>query len=452
MRSLFLLIVFLSFVSMGIFAPFIAALGYVWVDIVSPQRLAYSLIRGVSLSQYMAIATLVLYLFVDRKMPPRITKLFVLLCVWAIWITLTTTWARVPEDAWLKWDWAFKGIAFSAFLPFLFRTRVQIEAFVLVIIFAATCHFLPAATKTALGSGGYRSLALLSDNNRGLAESSTLALFSVMLIPLMNYARIHSQIFSDPRIRNILFFGLTATVLIAVVGTFSRTGLLALMVYGGLIILMRDHKIRNISAILVVAAVALFVSSADWKNRMGTIANYQTDSSATGRIAVWLWTIDFALENPLGGGFEVHAINEVEVVTSTGPVRNLFDPNERIVQKKGKAFHSIYFEVLGEHGFVGLGLYLTLFATTMLALWRMSREKVKDPSTQWVPELATALMLSMAIYLAGGAFIGIAFQPYSYYWIGLTIALQQYGLRAGSPARAGKTIEPVSVDQFRNQS
>lgn len=433
MRSLFLFGVFGAFLSFGLVAPFIAGLGYIWVDIVSPQRLAYSLISGASLSKYMAIATIFLYFAVDRKSPPRVTKLLVALAAWGLWITLTTTWAEVPDDAWIKWDWAFKGIAFSLFVPFLFRSRVQLEAFLLVVILSAACHFLPAAAKTLLGSGGYRSLALLSSDNRGLGETSTLALFSVMLLPLMHFARKHSLILTSQKFRDLMFWGFTVAVIAAVVGTFSRTGLVALMVYGVLMIVMRDHKVRNLSAVALVSIVAISITSSDWKDRMGTITAYGSDSSAQGRLAVWAWTIDYALANPLGGGFEVHSINEVEVVTVRSGESISSLEGARKVRRSGKAFHSIYFEVLGEHGIVGFLLYIGLFGGAVLTLLRLSRQRddVAD-SQQWLPEMATALLLSLTIYLVGGAFVGIAFQPYSYYWIGLTVALQQYGIRTGS--------------------
>ena len=48
------------------------------------------------------------------------------------WVTLSITWAEVPDEAWNKWDWAFKTILFCVFLTLVLRSRVQLEAFVQV--------------------------------------------------------------------------------------------------------------------------------------------------------------------------------------------------------------------------------------------------------------------------------------------------------------------------------
>jgi probable O-glycosylation ligase (exosortase A-associated) len=430
MRSLFLSAIFLVVVFFGFAAPFVAGLGYLWVDLVTPQRLAYSIIRGQPISQIIAVLTFIFYLVLDRRHPPKFTTLHLLLVLWAIWITLTTTWAVVPESAWIKWDWAFKSVAFAAFMPFLFRTRIQIEAFFLVLVFSVSMYFLTAGAKTALGGGGYGSLGGLIRSNSGLAESSTIALVSVMMIPMMFHLRKHSLIFKPGRISDVLFIGLSVAVIFAVVGTFARTGLVALAVLGFMTILLLKHRIRYLTGLIVASFCLLLLAPQQWKDRMLTTVNYEEDGSATGRIAVWTWTYNYTKENPLGGGFDVYRINSVTIQTKkTGP--NLsYGEQMRVRQDTGKAFHSIYFEVLGEHGFPGLILYLSILILTLRRLIAIRNGKMSHTLDPWQKSLATAMIMAISVFAAGGAFIGIAFQPFFYYFVAMAISLDQYILRS----------------------
>jgi putative inorganic carbon (HCO3(-)) transporter len=83
-----------------------------------------------------------------------------------------------------------------------------------------------------------------------------------------------------------------------------------------------------------------------WHERMGTIIDYETDSSAQGRITAWRMAFNLALHQPLGGGFEAFR-----------PMTYLMYLPE--AGARGTDAHSNWFEVLGEQGFIGLALYLT---------------------------------------------------------------------------------------------
>jgi hypothetical protein len=128
----------------GLVAPFVIGLGYVWVDTFSPQHVAYSILNEIPVSAIMAAAMMGAYLLMDRKAPPRPSVILILILMMAGWVTYTSeTVAVAPEFGWAKWDWAIKTIGFAAFMPFLFRSRVQIEAFLQVYIFSAAIQIVP---------------------------------------------------------------------------------------------------------------------------------------------------------------------------------------------------------------------------------------------------------------------------------------------------------------------
>jgi len=438
-RSLLILFVYLTFLFLGLRAPFILALGYVWTDLFSPHLIAYSLITDLPLSAIMAAAMVGAYLLFDRAAPPRLVASNVLLLAWALWITLTTTWAEVPDAAWDKWNWAIKVVLSSFFMSYIIRSRIQIEAMILTIIISLFANIFPFGLKTLINGGGYGSGLGLLEGNSGLAEGSTLALVSVATIPLILFIKRQSLIMPRFAGSALIYYGTCLFSVAAALGSFARTGLVALVALVGLTLMRTRRKLLLVIVVaLSYSALPLLVNDR-WQERMQTITSPTGETSAMGRIAVWLWTIDYASQHPLGGGFRVDRINSY--------VLPLDDGSELVVQ--AKAFHSIYFEVLGEHGLVGLGLFVSLLGCFFVSLYRLMRQTRGIAELAWLNDLASSLMITMAIYLSGGAFVGVAFQSPLYFLIALGVSADQYYRRCRSPAVAAAEIKTPAVSLGR---
>ncbi len=445
LRSTFLLLMWLSFLGLGAAVPFVAGLGYVWIDLFSPHRVAYSLLPGMPVAMITALVMMGAYVAFDRAAPPRPTALMVLIVLFAIWITLTTTWAVVPDSAWRKWDWAVKAVGVAAFLPFLFRSRIQIDALLVTMILSVAATMLPYGIKTLISGGGYGTNLGLFGGNYGLAESSTLAMAASASIPLILYLRNHSRVLPRGRLTTVACYGLVVAALLTVIGTTARTGLVALAVLAVVMWWRSHHKTVYVLAALVLAAIGWAVADQTYIDRMMTIFDYGSESSALGRIAVWLWTLEYVGANPLGGGFDVYRVNTFSVPIEGAP--------GEFLTVQGKAFHSIYFEVLGEHGIPGLALYLGIVATMFLNLRRVMRDTRGERGLLWAHELARSLIVTLVVYLAGGAFVGIAFQPMLYYFAALTISLHQFVRRAkaADPAPAPAADETAAAPAERRR-
>ena len=159
---------------------------------------------------------------------------------------------------------------------------------------------------------------------------------------------------------------------------------------------------------------------------MGTIQNNEADQSASTRIEVWKWTLGYAAEHPFGGGFDSFRGNRLLVKTSDDNGNgNTVQTSSTVDQ--GRAFHSAYFEMLGEQGWPGLLMWLALQISGIVQLESVRRRlrKSKDPRDKRVSDLALALQQGHFVYLLGAAFVGIAYQPFIYMLIGLQIALVQ---------------------------
>lgn len=428
LRSVFLLFTWLVFVIGGCAAPFVFGLGYLWIDFFSPQRIAYEILPSIPIALVLGAATVFGYLLFDRRDPPKLSMGTALMVSFCIWITLTTTWAEVPDAAWFKWDWAVKTLGFSILIPYLFRSRVQIEAAVLVVLSAVLGHVMAVAVKTMAGGGWYGTGRSLVEAMLGLGESSTLACVASASIPLILVMGRSTIILPQWPIRRAAAGALAFISVVAIVGTFARTGIIALGVLGAMFFWQSKRKFLFVIGGALVAVGALYFVQDAWYDRMYTIKTFEEESSALGRIAVWLWTIEYVIQNPLGGGFDVYRINEYSVPIGEGGA---------MYSVKGKAFHSIYFEILGEQGAVGFAIFSLILIILFLNL-RFAIVKTRgDASLVWVAELARAFLLSIVVYLAGGSFIGIAYQPYLYFVFGISISLKAYVERLHAIAAVG---------------
>jgi probable O-glycosylation ligase (exosortase A-associated) len=305
-------------------------------------------------------------------------------------------------------------------MPFLFRSRVQIEAFLLIYILSLMGQLLPFAGKTILSGGGqYGASYGLVGGNAGMAEGSHLTAAAMMIVPILLSLRRHCIILPNNRLVRLMFLGLAFACFPAAIGTFERTALVGMVVVVfGLWLGSKRRLLYGLvgGAALAILVVNLISSDSSWVRRMSTVGTYSQDTSAATRIAVWRWTIDFVHEHPFGGGFYAHYTSNFELPgTPDHPLPIL---------QHGRAAHSIYFEVLGEHGWIGLGLFLGLFAMSLLSLRRSARMARDLPGMEWCRDMAKALQLTLVVPLACGAFIGIAFQPEIYYLFALSVMLR----------------------------
>jgi probable O-glycosylation ligase (exosortase A-associated) len=175
------------------------------------------------------------------------------------------------------------------------------------------------------------------------------------------------------------------------------------------------HVVRTMLGLAVVGVAALAFMPDSWTSRMDTIQTYEADTSAMSRIWTWktLWAA--ALDRPLiGAGFRA---DNILVFQRYAP----FDGFE-VFQGKVFVAHSIYFQAVGEHGFVGLGLYLLLGLWTWFAAGRLARLARDDPEfSAWVPLLMRMTQVSLVGFAIGGSFLSLMLLDLTYYIPGIVV-------------------------------
>ncbi len=235
------------------------------------------------------------------------------------------------------------------------------------------------------------------DNEMGLAL--------VMTIPLLRYLQL---IATRIWLRHALTAAMGLTAL-AAVGSQSRGALLGIVSMGTVFLAQEpEQAIHGACWRLLAAVLILTIMPQQWFDRMATIKTYEQDASAMGRINAWHMAFNLAKDRPLGGGFD--AFQPGMFARYAPDPDNVHDS------------HSIYFEVLGEHGFVGLAIFLTLgLMTWRSASWVIKRAR-GDPENRWAADLAAMVQVSLVGYASAGAFLGLAYFDFYYTLIAVIVS------------------------------
>ena len=323
------------------------------------------------------------------------------------------------------------------------------------MVLAAGSIMISAGLKTVLsGGGGYGTLSAYIQSNSGIYEGSTLSTVAITIIPLIAWLVKHGTVFPPDWRTKGFALALGFACLLVPVGTQTRTGLLCIGVCA--LLALRDAKRRfllmGLMGALGLMAIPFLPQS--YLERMGTIETHEADTSASTRVAVWWDTLEYVKQHPMGGGFEAYLGNELRYKTRQAVTTGDTTTIETVeVVDKARAYHSAYFEVLGEQGWLGAALWLAiqLLGLIQLELIRWRLRKSTDPVDRANASLANALQISHAVYLVGSLFVGIAYQPFIFYIvaveIGLGLAIKRRAVSA-QPHRAvakNPTLQPVGM-------
>ena len=443
MRDFFFVLVMVGLVALGFYRPWLMTYTYLYTDIIQPQRISY-LLRALPINFIIGAAAVVLFLF-DKKKNLSFGIVQALMLAFVLWFTITSNMAVIQDNqVWFKWDAAWKSVIFAGvFMPLVLSTRRRIEGAIGLLILCVSLVTVSGGMKTLAGGGGYGTLSMIVDVNKGLYESSTISTVAIAVIPLILYMFRHSPLVGRTRLTKIGMWGLIASSLLILVGTEARTGLVCLAALAMMMFWRARQKIAIVIGVVTLALVALPFLPASFTKRMETITTPSDDVSASTRTEVWAWTLDFVADHPLGGGFRTSRLTNFSVSV---PIRGADGTisGYKVVEQRARAFHSSYFEVLGEHGWPGLFIYISIIVASLVKLARLRGRYTKGPPEDaWVRDLSQALFRAILIYAVGGLFVGLAFQTTLYMFIGLGVATTQ--LLAARRAAEARRLGPLAL-------
>jgi probable O-glycosylation ligase (exosortase A-associated) len=393
MRDIAVTLVVLGSLPFIVRRPWIGILVWTWLGFMNPHRLAWGFATTMPFAAIVALTTMVAVLISREPKKLNWTPELVLILVFLAWMVVTSLDALYPTRAWPQFSKVSKIFLMIFVAAVVINTKERLLALVWVIALSIGFYGVKGGVFTLVTGGGFR---VQGPEGTFIGGNNEIGLALCMTIPLLYYL---SQIARRPWIRYSLIGAAVMTV-IAALGTQSRGALLGLSLMGGLIWLKSRRKFQI--AILIAFAVLVLVPfmPESWFQRMSTIENFEHDKSALSRLAAWRMAINLASSRFLGGGFEAFQ----------APTFERYAPDEAL----GADAHSIYFEVLGEHGYVGLMIFLALVFTTWVSASKVMRACKRSAERRWLHDLMAMTQVSLAAYLGAGAFLGMAYFDYFY--------------------------------------
>ena len=366
----------------------IGVLLWTWISIMNPHRLAWGFAMDMPFAAMAAGATAISLFITKDKVRLVANPAVIALIVLTLWMVVTTIFAIYPDESWPDLRRTFKIQAMTLVAIAALRERRHIELFIWVNALSLGFYGFKGGLFTILTGGAQR---VWGPPGGFIEGNNEVGLALVMVIPMMNYLRVVST-------RRWLRLSLAALMLftaVAVLGTQSRGAFLAISAMG--LVLWWRSKEKALAAIVIgMTGLALTAfMPASWEERMQTIGAANQDASAMGRINAWQMTFHLANDRPLGGGFFIY----------TPQVFGKYAP----VPDDVHAAHSIYFQILGEHGYVGLALFLMVGAFAFATAMKIRKQARKREDAQWLYHLAGMMQVSMIGYAVGGSFLSLAY-------------------------------------------
>ena len=378
--------------------PWTGVLAWLWVSIMNPHRYAFGFANTFPFAYIIAVVTVISMLKSRDQVKLPFNATTVLFVVFPLWMSLTTLFAFVPEAAYVRWKEVAKIFFFLVIGASLIRSRKQVDWMIWVIVVSVGFFGVKGGIFTILSGGSARVWGPPGDGF--MTDNNAISVALVMTIPLMLYLLSVST-------SKWIKWGLLASSALsamAVLGSQSRGAFLAVLVMAMFLWLKSKRKLIPAVVAAMLIPLALGFMPESWTSRMKTIETYQEDASAMGRLNSWYTAVNIANDRPLvGGGFELYTLD----------VFAKYAPNPLDVHSA----HSIFFQILGEHGYVGLALFLAIGVVAWTTANRIIKRSRLSPDDAWAGSLAQAIKVSLIGYTVGGLFVNIGYWENQYYEI-----------------------------------
>ena len=433
MRSAIVLLIILGSLPLCFFRPYFGLLMWTWIAYFNPHRLTYGMAYTFLVAMVIAVPTLSGLIFTREKNSLRdifTRETILLFMMWAwfivnyIYTSHNILFAPHAVDGYKILDRTNKILLMTVVAVILITSAKKLKYVCYVVAFSigfyavknAIFGFRTSANSRVWGPPG----SFIEDNN-------FLAAATNMTIPLLFFLARNEK---NPKIRMVLW-GMFYCSIPSVLLSYSRGGLLGLSVVLICLVLLSRHKILGLGTMALAAILVITFAPAKWFSRMDDFAHGEVDTSAQGRLNAWQFAIVLTQHYPLtGGGLETF---QPELFDRFTPELTFAGP------------HSIYFEMLGEQGYVGLILFLGLLASCHMTLFQIRRRARRIARMSWMVPYTYMFQISLLAFMTSGAFLAMAYFDYFWQIVALTAVLRILYRREMAAERVSPVIEQEAV-------
>jgi probable O-glycosylation ligase (exosortase A-associated) len=424
MRDAFLLAVLPFLLYAMARRPFVGLGLWIWTALFYPNGWVYGAAGVIRFNLLFAGVTAFSYFVMKDKPKFVLGRTGFLVLLFFLWTTASTLMGvGRPDLAWDIWDRFMKVVLLFVFVLMIVDDKLHFDFFLACVVLSVGFYADLEALKYLASGGGHKIEGIYG---HVLADRNELSVAFVMILPICVY--LLRQYGKQSKLIQAALLGTIALTVTAIIGTQSRGGFIALLALGAYFFIKSDRKML-VTAMLAVLVLGLSqVVTSEWVARINTIDAADHDASFMGRVVAWKLSLILASHNPFfGGGFK--GLEYFPVWSSLSQEFSSFpwfytgaalpDPD------KARAAHSIYFQVLGDHGFFGLGIYLSFLLGAFFKARRVVRLARIHPVPEWIGRAAITLQLTLFAFCVGGASLSFAYFDLTFAAIGLLIVLEQ---------------------------
>jgi probable O-glycosylation ligase (exosortase A-associated) len=333
--------------------------------------------------------------------------------------SFSSAWLGLNRDYSLGyWQEFAKVIVVSILLTNIIQSAADLR--LILIVIALSLGFETAKQGWAQmvlnpGEPNYNPVPFLGDNN-------LVAVGMAMLLPVIGALGATS---SGWRKRAFQF--LSVGVLYRGLSTYSRGGFLSLSAVGALWFWRSPHKLKTLAAVAVAALLVLPVLPQQFWDRMSSITApaEERDDSQQARLHFWQVAVAMANDRPWFGvghrGYE--------------PAYNDYDFSDGQYERN-RAVHSAWFGVLGELGYPGLVLFLSIVVSSLLTCRRVRLAARRGELPGPLGAYAIGLESSLVAFMIGGSFVSFHYCEMLWHFFALSVALERVAVAEAAVNRA----------------
>ncbi len=405
MRDLLIITLVIAGAAMALRRPWVGVMLWTWLSIMNPHRYTWGFAASAPVAVIAALSTLVGLLCTRERQSPFKGAPVWFLVAFTVWMTISWLVGVDPAGDQALWDRTIK-IFFMTFVALaLLNNKYNIMAFIWITVGSLAILGAKGGLFTVLHGGNYR---VFGPPGSFIEENNALALALIVIIPLLHFLQLQAQ---SKWVRH----GISITMLLCIasaLGSHSRGALLAISAMGAMF-WYRSRRKGPMGILIGVALLVLLPMMPDaWWSRMETIQTYEQDASAMGRLNGWHVAWEVAKHHFFGGGMSYQ--NQAFFL-----LYGFYNTN--VI-----AAHSIYFQILGNHGFVGLFLFMAIwFATYHCAGW-LRRNASVFPEAKWTADLGAMVQVGLVGYAVGGAFLSLAYFDLPYNMMVMAVVAKKW--------------------------
>ncbi len=414
----FLVLIILPIILYAAFRkPVIGAGLWLWSSAFNINALIYGFAASITYSKFFALVTII-SIFINSKSVGRFR--FDIISVLVFFLFVIATLSNINpignvDLANLRWVFYFKIVLLYFITVLVLEKKSHFYFFCWILLLSIGIMASMEGIKFIFSAGSHRFAQL--DGISG--DNNFFGVMIVTLLPLVYYLYLETR---DKKLKLILL-GFIPLLILGLISTYSRgafIGLCTLMFFSWK---GSNRKIIWLLAGLTLGIIFTALTPEVWLSRMNTIESANEDGSFMGRVVAWKMAVLIAQDYFLGGGF--HAIEHLEVWFKYSDMLDRLDfietppPDPEFYH----SFHSVYFQILGNHGFPGLTLFLGIIIIAYLKLAKIIKFTTNKEDYEWMLNLAKMLKYSLVAYSVTGAAVNVAYFDFFYAIIAFIVVL-----------------------------